>query len=62
MARINDWKVISTIWSYQLLFFPFGFVVLHIFSLLEANRVLHVTSNQPSVTMEKNQTLSLTKN
>jgi hypothetical protein len=25
-------------------------------SLLEANRVLHMTSNQPSVTMEKNQT------
>jgi hypothetical protein len=32
------------------------------FSLLEANQVLHMTSNQPSVTMEKNQTLSLTGN
>ena len=31
-------------------------------SLLEANRVLHMTSYQPSVTMEKNQTLSLTGN
>jgi hypothetical protein len=31
-------------------------------SLLEANQVLHMTSNQPSKTMEKNQTLSLTGN
>jgi hypothetical protein len=31
MARINDWKVISTPWSYQLLFFPYSFVSLHIF-------------------------------
>jgi hypothetical protein len=31
MARINEWKVISTPWSYQLLFFPSSLVSLHIF-------------------------------